>query len=54
MIGATNNYGCRGEIPSAANNWNLYMDGTANNYLAGSLGIGTTSLTGINLNVGKI
>jgi len=43
FTGATNNYGFRGSIPAAANRWNIYMDGTANNYMAGSLGIGTTS-----------
>jgi hypothetical protein len=54
VVGATNNYGFRGLIPSGTNRWNLYMDGTANNYMAGSLGIGTTSLLGINnLYVGK-
>ena len=53
LIGGTNNYGFRGAIPAGTNRWNLYMDGNANNYLAGSLGIGTTSLTGINLRVGK-
>jgi hypothetical protein len=53
MIGATNNYGFYGDIPSGANRWNLYMNGTANNYLAGSLGIGTTSLTGLSLAVTK-
>jgi hypothetical protein len=44
LTGATNNYGFRGSIPSGTNRWNLYMDGTANNYLAGNLGIGTTSI----------
>ena len=53
MSGATNNYGFRGQVPSASNNWNLYMDGTANNYLAGSLGIGTTGLTQYSLRVVK-
>lgn len=53
LIGATNNYGFRGSIPSGTNRWNIYMDGTANNYLAGSLGIGSTSLTGYNLNITK-
>jgi hypothetical protein len=41
IIGGTNNYGYRGSIPSGTGRYNLYMDGTANNYLAGSLGIGT-------------
>jgi hypothetical protein len=53
LIGATNNYGFRGSIASGTGRWNLYMDGTANNYMAGSLGIGATALTGINLYVGK-
>jgi len=44
LIGATNNYGFRGAIPAGTNRWNLYMNGTANNYMAGSLGIGTTSI----------
>jgi hypothetical protein len=54
LIGATNNYGFFGNIPSGTNRWNLYMSGTANNYLAGSLGIGSTSVgSGINLNMAK-
>ena len=53
LIGATTNYGFRGQIPSGANRWNIYMDGTANNYLAGSLGIGSTSLTDTTLNIAK-
>jgi hypothetical protein len=53
LIGATTNYGFRGSIPSGTNRWNLYMDGTANNYVAGGLGIGSTFLTAINLNVSK-
>ena len=53
LIGATNNYGFRGSIPAAANRWNIYMDGTANNYMAGSLGIGSTSLSNRTLHIGK-
>jgi hypothetical protein len=53
LVGATTNYGFRGQIPSGTNRWNIYMDGTANNYLAGSLGIGTTSLTQYNLRVSR-
>ena len=45
LIGATNNFGFRSEIPSGTNRWNLYMNGSASNYLAGSLGISTTSIT---------
>jgi hypothetical protein len=43
LIGATNNYGFRGLIPSGTNRWNLYMDGTAGNYLSGNLSVGTTA-----------
>jgi hypothetical protein len=53
LIGATNNYGIFGDIASGTGRWNLYMNGTANNYMAGSLGIGATALTGISLYVGK-
>lgn len=53
LIGATNNFGFFGNIPSGTGRYNLYMNGTADNYLAGSLGIGNTSLTGYNLRVAK-
>jgi hypothetical protein len=45
LTGATNNYGFYGGIAAAAGTvrYNLYMAGTADNYLAGSLGIGTAS-----------
>jgi len=43
LTSATNNYGFWGAIPSGTNRWNLYMSGTANNYLAGNLSIGTTT-----------
>jgi len=42
LTGATNDYGFYGDLASATNVWNLYMNGTANNYMAGSLGIGVT------------
>jgi hypothetical protein len=42
---AVNNYGFYGGLSSGTNRWNLYMGGTAANYLAGSLSIGTTSTT---------
>jgi hypothetical protein len=45
LTGATINYGFQGSIPSGTNRWNLYMDGTAANYMAGQLLIGTTSST---------
>jgi hypothetical protein len=53
LVGATNNYGFFGVIPAGTNRWNLFMNGTANNYMAGSLGIGATALTGYNLRVSK-
>jgi len=46
LTAGTNVYGFQGAITAATGRWNLYMSGTANNYMAGSLGIGTTSLTG--------
>lgn len=41
LTGATNNYGFRGGIVAATGRWNTYMDGTAQNYFAGNVGIGT-------------
>jgi hypothetical protein len=40
LTGATNNYGFFGNIAAGTGRYNLYMAGTADNYLAGSLGIG--------------
>jgi hypothetical protein len=40
----TNAYGFFGNLAAASNRWNLYMGGTANNYMAGALGVGTTSV----------
>jgi hypothetical protein len=53
LTGATNNFGFYGNIASGTGRWNLYMNGTANNYLAGSLGIGATALAGYNLRISK-
>lgn len=39
---ATIVYGYYGRIGVGTNRWNLYMNGTAQNYLAGNLGIGIT------------
>jgi hypothetical protein len=51
LTGATNNYGFFGGISSGTNKWNLYMNGTAANYMAGVLNIGTTTLSGYTLDV---
>lgn len=53
LTGATNNYGFFGNIGAGTNRWNLFMQGTANNHLAGSLGIGSTSLAGISLRASR-
>jgi hypothetical protein len=46
LTGATNNYGFYGDIASGTGRWNLYMNGTAANYLAGNTSIGTTTSGG--------
>ena len=43
LTGATNNYGFRGNIASGTGRWNCYMDGTAQNYFAGNVGIGVAA-----------
>lgn len=43
LTGATNNYAYFSNLASGTNRWNLFMSGTASNYLAGSLGLGSTS-----------
>ena len=48
LIGATNNYGFRGQIASGANRYNLYMDGTAANFLAGALRVDGALTQGTN------
>jgi hypothetical protein len=40
----TNNYGITSLVSSGTNKWNIYASGTANNYFAGSVGIGTTTV----------
>ena len=47
LIGAANNYAFWGIIPSGAGRWNLFMQGTASNYLEGTTLIGTTTNDGI-------
>jgi len=53
LVGATNDYGFYGNLAAGTNVWNLYMNGTANNYMAGSLGIGGTNLTARSLLIGR-
>ena len=43
LTGATNNYGFYSNIASGSNRWNFYAAGTAINYFAGDVLIGTTS-----------
>lgn len=52
LTGATNNYGFYGNIASGTGRYNLYMNGTAQNYLAGNTGIGGTPFTDTSLRVG--
>jgi len=49
---ATNNYGFRGQIASGTGRYNLYIDGTAQNYLAGNTGIGTLPGSSVRLATG--
>ncbi len=51
LIGATNNIGFYGNLAASTGRWNIYMAGTANNYLAGNLLINTTSDSGDKLRV---
>jgi hypothetical protein len=51
LTGATNNYGFRGSIASGTNRYNLYMDGTADNYFAGSVGIGAVPTSAAKTNI---
>jgi len=54
MTGATNNYAFYGELASGTGRWNLYMAGTADNYLNGSLGLGKAPQAGVKLDVNGI
>ena len=53
LIGANNNYGFYSNISANTGRYNFYAAGTADNYFAGAVGIGTTSLTGFGLNNSK-
>jgi hypothetical protein len=46
LSGATNNFGFYGDVAAATGSWNLYMNGTAANYMAGRLGVGATLTSG--------
>jgi hypothetical protein len=46
LTSATNNYGITSLVSSGTNKWNIYASGTAANYFAGSVGIGTNSPDG--------
>jgi hypothetical protein len=46
ITSGTNNYGFYGDIASGSNRYNVYMAGTADNYFAGNVGIGTASPVG--------
>jgi hypothetical protein len=41
-----NNFAFYSDIAASTGRWNLYMNGTANNYLAGRLGVGATNTSG--------
>jgi hypothetical protein len=43
VTGATNNYGFHSGIASGANRWNFYADGTAANYFAGNVYLGSAT-----------
>jgi len=43
LTGATNNFGFYSDIASGTGRWNFYANGTAANYFAGNVGIGTTT-----------
>jgi hypothetical protein len=51
LTNATNNYGFFGNIPNGTNRWNIYMNGTADNYLRGKLLINTNTVGTFNLDV---
>lgn len=45
LIGATTNYGYYSAIAAAANRYNFYAFGTADNYFAGKVGVGNTPIS---------
>jgi len=54
MTGATNNYGFYGDIASGTGRYNLYMSGTASNYLGGNTIISVTDNTNAALRITQL
>jgi hypothetical protein len=54
LTGATNNYGFYGGIASGTGRYNLHIAGTADNYLAGNLSVGTVNKLGTITNYGAL
>lgn len=52
LIGATNNYGFYSNIASGTGRWNFYAGGTADNYFAGRIGVGSSDLSTVNVRFG--
>ena len=51
----TNNYGITSVVSSGTDKWNIYASGTAANYFAGNVGIGTASIgTGVTLHISGV
>jgi hypothetical protein len=48
LTAGTNNYAFRGKINSGTGRWNIFIDGSATNYINGSLLLGTTTDDGVN------
>ena len=46
----TNNYGITSLVSSGTNKWNIYASGTAQNYFAGDVGIGTSTSLNASVN----
>jgi len=51
LTGATSNYGFYSNIASGTNRFNFYANGTADNYFAGSVGIGTAPTAGLKVSI---
>lgn len=51
LIDGTTTYGIRSQTAAAANRWNLYIDGTANNAFAGNVRIGSAIAPTVALDV---